>query len=31
MTDGVTRYSDGDEFALPIAARVISATRSGER
>jgi SAM-dependent methyltransferase len=31
MTDAVTRYSDGDEFALPIAARVISATTSGGR
>jgi hypothetical protein len=25
MTEGVRRYADGDEFALPIVARVTSA------
>jgi len=28
MVEGVCRYADGEEFALPIAARVISAARA---
>jgi hypothetical protein len=27
MVEGVRRYADGDEFVLPIVARVISAQR----
>jgi hypothetical protein len=27
MVEGVRRYADGEEFALPIVARVISASR----
>ena len=30
MADGVRRYADGNEFALPIAARVTSARSSGD-
>lgn len=29
MADAVRRYADGEEFALPIAARLISARASG--
>jgi SAM-dependent methyltransferase len=30
MADGVRRYADGDEFALPIVARVVSARSGGD-
>jgi hypothetical protein len=30
MVEGVRRYTDGEEFALPIAARVISAARADD-
>jgi hypothetical protein len=30
MVEGVRRYADGEEFALPIVARVISAARAND-
>jgi hypothetical protein len=30
MVEGVRRYADGKEFALPIAARVTSAARAND-